>query len=198
MNRRYIYSNDWKDKWNKLIILGREIVARLLKQFRIRSYRCTLPFICFGEDRRMSKNKRRAYLMGTYKKFFDYECMNPLCKNGLNPEVHHITPLQAGGVDAVCNYILLCQDCHDIKGLHSEWTKWEFKLTYWKCQAEINKYGRALDTLLYVKGGIKDSQTLQHRIDELKQGINIEMDENEALASTSIGNRGIIRGLSGL
>lgn len=43
-----------------------------------------------------------------------YRCANPVCRNILTLEIHHIVWVKDGGGDTVGNLLALCSQCHDL------------------------------------------------------------------------------------
>lgn len=74
-----------------------------------------------------------------------YECANPDCKNGMDIEGHHVTPLSKGGADKYWNIISLCRGCHRNNKLHSKYEQDKIKLLTWKCYQELKIFGFCLD-----------------------------------------------------
>lgn len=65
--------------------------------------------------------------------------MNPLCRSGFNIIVHHIVPLDQGGIDTEDNFIILCFECHTRYKRHSEFYNQEIMLSTWKYYAESSR-----------------------------------------------------------
>jgi hypothetical protein len=87
------------------------------------------------------RNSRKSEL---YAEAMSYECANPYCTSGYDPEVHHITPINEGGEDKYYNYIVLCHYCHRSSGVHSHYIFMEPILYDWKFRQEIEMVGFTL------------------------------------------------------
>lgn len=86
-----------------------------------------------------------SYKKSLYTEKLNYECSNPFCTNGMDPEVHHIIPLSVGGMDRYYNYILLCHYCHRSSGVHSHWEFMQPILNDWKTNQELRVLGFMLE-----------------------------------------------------
>ena len=73
-----------------------------------------------------------------------YECANPYCTSGYDPEVHHIIPLEEGGLDRYYNYVVLCHYCHRSSGVHKHYHFMEPILYDWKFRQEMEILGFTL------------------------------------------------------
>jgi len=90
------------------------------------------------------RSSRNAYKCELYASSMLYECSNPYCTSGIDPEVHHITPLNEGGEDKYYNYIVLCHYCHRHSGIHKHYVFAEPILYDWKFRQEMEKLGFTL------------------------------------------------------
>lgn len=88
--------------------------------------------------------RRNINKSNSYKEKYGYSCMNPDCKSGLFPQVHHIVPLKNNGLDDYDNFIILCKDCHINFKRHSQYEKQEIMLATFKYYAE-GIYGEKQD-----------------------------------------------------
>ena len=90
------------------------------------------------------KSSRNAYKCALYAESMSYECANPYCTSGLDPEVHHIIPIKEGGEDKYYNYIVLCHYCHRYSGIHKHYIFAEPMLYDWKFRQEMEMLGFTL------------------------------------------------------
>jgi 5-methylcytosine-specific restriction endonuclease McrA len=86
-----------------------------------------------------------SYKKSVYASTLYYDCSNPFCKDGLDPEVHHIIPLSRGGMDRYYNYVVLCRHCHRSSGVHSHWEFMLPILNSWKTNQELKVLGFVLE-----------------------------------------------------
>jgi 5-methylcytosine-specific restriction endonuclease McrA len=144
---KVIYTSDldaltgtiWEDKidWDKT----RKMQARPPKKVKENSVNPASVFLAEDEPKVVVVEPRMG--KETYKKKYNYECMNPACLRGSNPETHHIVPRKHGGADVESNYIILCQHCHDTLHVHRDWETTSKKLYLWKFAGEAREVNLA-------------------------------------------------------
>ena len=98
-------------------------------------------------QRRRNIKKRNTYKRELYASSMEYECANPYCNSGYDPEVHHIISLNEYGDDKYYNLIVLCHNCHRNSGVHEHYEFMEPILYDWKFRQELEKLGFTLDEM---------------------------------------------------
>lgn len=84
--------------------------------------------------------KKNQAQMNKYRNAI-YKCCWPDCKFGYGFQTHHIIPLSKGGTDTYDNYIVLCAQCHNMKGLHSKHSNRQLQLLTYKFYVEKMIFG---------------------------------------------------------
>lgn len=73
-----------------------------------------------------------------YKKVMK-KCCFPNCENNAE-EVHHICPLNRGGIDKIINYFPVCWHHHHKTKSHSNWRDKSIELLTWKYLKELELF----------------------------------------------------------